>query len=101
MKHSNPKTFIKELDGLAYPIIDLMSAWINADDNSGDLRIPLLALSKVTALHIQAMTSGLDLDASDKEYVIQLFIGGLSAALDDLDGFEESEKIINKMMGKS
>ena len=100
MNPTKAEIFISELDSLAHPTIELIATWIRSEDNSGDLRVPLFAMSKVTAMHIQAMAIGLDLDDLGKEQVIQIFMGSLTAALEDLDGFDKSEMIINKMMGK-
>jgi hypothetical protein len=102
MDDDNVSKLIKEIHKLSEPMMELVRVWI--DSNAGeedDLRVPLFALSKVSAIHIQAMVIGLELDDVEKEKLIQLFFGSVRAALTDLYGFARSEEIINKMMGKS
>jgi hypothetical protein len=101
MEKNETSQFIIAIDNLADPLLEIVKAWVDSDaEAEGDLRIPLFALSKVTAVHMQAMVIGLEMDEKGKEMLMRVFTGALTAALDDLDGFVKSEEIINKMMGK-
>jgi hypothetical protein len=100
MKKTETEKFIQNINELAEPILELVKVWIDSDEDDHDLQVPLFALSKVSAIHLQAMVIGLELDEQEKEKLIQFFIGSVRAALTDLDGFVKSEEVITKMMGK-
>jgi hypothetical protein len=101
MEKNEMSQFIVAVDNLADPLLEIVKAWVDSDaEDEGDLRIPLFALSKVTAVHMQAMIVGLDMDEKGKQMLMRVFTGSLTAALDDLDGFVKSEDVINKMMSK-
>ena len=101
MKKTETEKFVSNINELAEPILELVRTWVDLDGDEHDLQVPLFALSKVSAIHMQAMVIGLELDEQEKEKLIQFFIGSVRAALTDLHGFVQSEEIINKMMGKS
>jgi hypothetical protein len=99
MDNDDSSKFIDGIHNLSIPLVEVIKDWVDSCDE--DLRIPLFALSKASAIHIQSMVIGLELDEQEKEKLVQLFIGSIRAALTDLHGFVQSEEVINKMMGKS
>jgi hypothetical protein len=100
MKKTETEKFIQNINELAEPILELVRTWVDSDEDDHDLQVPLFALSKVSAIHLQAMVIGLELDDFDKKKLIQFYIETLTAALEDLDGFVKSEEVITKMMSK-
>jgi hypothetical protein len=100
MKKTETEKFIQNINELAEPILELVRTWVDSDEDDHDLQVPLFALSKVSAIHLQAMVIGLELDEFDKKKLIQFYIETLTAALEDLDGFVKSEEVITKMMSK-
>jgi hypothetical protein len=100
MKKTETEKFIQNINELAEPILELVRTWVDSAEDDHDLQVPLFALSKVSAIHLQAMVIGLELDDFDKKKLIQFYIETLTAALEDLDGFVKSEEVITKMMSK-
>ena len=100
MKKTETEKFIQNINELAEPILELVKVWIDSDEDDHELQVPLFALSKVSAIHLQAMVIGLELNDLNKKKLIQFYIETLAAALEDLDGFVKSEEVITKMMGK-
>jgi len=101
MEKNEVSQFIVAINNLADPLLKIVQVWVDSTDEAeGDLRIPLFALSKATAIHMQAMVIGLKMDEKGKELLMRVFTGALTSALDDLDGFVKSENVINKMMSK-
>jgi hypothetical protein len=81
-------------------IMNLVAKMVESDPDDDGVRVGLFALSKACAIHIQAMSFSANLDENQKQQLVATFVMAFSAALKDLDLVDQSEEVINKMMGK-
>ena len=100
MNKLEAERIIDKSDMWTTAIMNLVAKMVESDPDDDGVRVGLFALSKTCAIHIQAMSFSANLDENQKQQLVATFVMAFSAALKDLDLVDQSEEVINKMMGK-
>jgi hypothetical protein len=100
MSRKDAERIIEKSNMWTTAIMNLVAKMVESDEDDDGVRVGLFAMSKACAIHIQAMSFSAELSEDQKQELAHTFILSFWAALKDLDLVDQSEEVINKMMGK-
>ena len=100
MNENQAERLIEKSNMWTTAIMNLIAKMVESDEDDDGIRVGLFALSKACAIHVQAMSFSAKFNEEQKQELAQTFILAFWAALKDLDLVDQSEEVINKMMGK-
>jgi len=100
MNENQAERLIEKSNMWTTAIMNLIAKMVERDKDDDGIRVGLFALSKACAIHVQAMSFSAEFNEDQKKELAQTFILAFWAALKDLDLVDQSEEVINKMMGK-